>query len=33
MVEKRAENVIEIKAYIKGGSLLGFKPKDIHREV
>ena len=33
MVGKRAENVIEIKAYIKGRSLLGLKPVDIHREV
>lgn len=33
MVGKRAENVIEIRAYIKGRSLLGLKPVDIHREV
>ena len=33
MVGRRAENVIEIRAYIKGRSLLGFKPVDIHREV
>ena len=30
---KRAENVIEIRAYIKARSLLGLKPVDIHREV
>jgi hypothetical protein len=33
MVGKRAENVIEIRGYIKGRSPLGFKPRDIHREV
>ena len=33
MVGKRAENVIEIRAYIKGRSLLGLKPVDIHCEV
>jgi hypothetical protein len=34
MVGTRAENVIEIRtAYIKGRSLLSFKPKDIFREV
>jgi hypothetical protein len=29
MVGKRAEHVIEIRAYMKGRSLLGLKPKDI----
>jgi transposase len=33
VVGKRVENVIEIRAYIKGRSLLCLKPKDIHREV
>jgi len=33
MVGKRAESVLEIRAYIKGRSLLGLKPVDIHREV
>jgi transposase len=33
MVGKRAENVIEIRAYIKALSLLGLKTKDIHRQV
>ena len=30
---KRAENVLEIRAYIKGRSLLGIKAVDIHRNV
>ena len=30
---KRAENVFEIRAYIKSRSLLGLKSVDIHREV
>ena len=33
MTGKRAENVLETKAYIKGRSLLGIKAVDIHREV
>ena len=33
MTRKRAENVREIRAYIKGRSLLGIKAVDIHREV
>ena len=33
MVAKRAENVIEIRIYIKGRSLLGLKPLDIHSVV
>ena len=33
MTGKRAENVLEIRAYIKGRSLLGIKDVDIHREV
>ena len=33
MTGKRAENVLEIRAYIKGMSLLGIKAVDIHREV
>ena len=33
MTGKRAENVLEIRAYIKGRSLLGIKAADIHREV
>ena len=33
VVGKRTENVIEIRAYIKGRSLLGLKPVDIHRVV
>ena len=30
MTCKRADNVLEISAYIRGLSLLGLKPKDIH---
>ena len=33
MTGKRAENVLEIRAYIEGRSLLGIKAVDIHREV
>ena len=33
MTGKRPENVLEIRAYIKGRSLLGIKAVDIHREV
>ena len=33
MTGKRAENVLEIRDYIKGRSLLGIKAVDIHREV
>ena len=33
MTGKRAENVLEIRAYIKGRSLLGVKAVDIHRQV
>ena len=33
MTGKRAENVLEIRAYIRGRSLLGLKSKDIHQEV
>ena len=33
MTGKRAENVLEIRAYIKGRSLLGIKAVDIHRKV
>ena len=33
MTGKRAENVLEIRAYIKGRSLIGIKDLDIHREV
>jgi len=33
MVGKRAESVLEIRAYIKGRSLLGLKPVDIHCEI
>ena len=33
MTGKRAENVLEIRSYIKGRSLLGIKAVDIHREV
>ena len=33
MTEKRAENVLEIRAYIKVWLLLGIKAVDIHREV
>jgi hypothetical protein len=33
LVGKRAENMIEIVAYIKGRSLLGLKTKDIHGDV
>ena len=33
MTGKRAENVFEIRAYIKGRSLLSIKAVDIHREV
>ena len=29
MTGKRAENVLEIRAYIKGRSLLGIKAEDI----
>ena len=33
MFGKRAERVFEIRAYIKGRSVLGLKPVDIHRDV
>ena len=33
MSGKKAENSMEIRAYIKARSILGFKPVDIHREV
>ena len=33
MTGKRAENVYEFRAYIKGRSLLSIKAVDIHREV
>ena len=33
MTGKRAENSMEIKAYIKARSLIGLKPVNIHREV
>ena len=33
MTGKRAENSMEIRAYITVRSLLGLKPVDIHREV
>ena len=33
MTGKRAENSMEIKAYIKARSLLCIMPVDIHREV
>ena len=33
MTGKRAENVLEIRVYIKGRSLLGIKAVDIHLEV
>ena len=33
MTEKRAEHVLEIRAFIKGRSLLGIKAVDIHHEV
>ena len=33
MTEKRAENSMEIRIYIKVRSLLGLKPVDIHCEV
>lgn len=33
MPGKRVENRLEIRAYIKGRSLLGLQAKDIHREV
>ena len=33
MTGKRAENSMEIKAYIKARSLLRLKPENIHREV
>ena len=33
MTLKRAENSIEIRAYIKASSLLGLKPAAIHRDV
>ena len=33
MTGKRAENVLEIRAYIKGRSLLSIKAVDIHREM
>ena len=33
MTGKRAENVLEIRAYIKGRSLLGITAVYIHREV
>ena len=33
MTGKRANNVLEIRAYIKGWSQLSIKPVDNHREV
>ena len=33
MTGKRAENVLKIRAYIKGRSFLSIKAVDIHREV
>ena len=33
MTGKRAENVLEIRAYMKGRTLLGIKAVDIYREV
>ena len=33
MTGKRAENVLEIRVYIKGRSLLRIKTADIYREV
>lgn len=33
MTGRRAKDVLEIRAYIKGRTLLGIKPVDIHREV
>ena len=33
MTGKRAENSMEIRAYLKARSLFGLKPVDIHREV
>ena len=33
MTGQRAENVLEIRAYIKGWSLLGIRAEDIHHEV
>ena len=33
MTGKRAGNVLEIRAYIKGRSLHGIKAVDIHRKV
>ena len=33
MTGKRAENVLDIRAYIKGRSLFGIKAVAIHREV
>ena len=33
MTGKKAENVLEIRTFIKGRSLLGIKAVDIHREV
>jgi hypothetical protein len=33
MTGRRAKDVLEIRAYIKGRTLLGKKPVDIHREV
>ena len=33
MTGKRAENVLEIRAYIKGRSLLGIKAVDIYHKV
>ena len=33
MTGKRAENVLGIRAYTKGRSLLGIKAVDIHHEV
>ena len=33
MIGTRAENIMEIRAYIKARSLFGLKPVDIHRDV
>ena len=33
MIGKRAENVLEMRAYIKGSSLLGIMAVNTHREV
>jgi hypothetical protein len=33
MTGRRAKDVLEINAYLKGRKFLGIKPVDIHREV